>query len=340
MRTTVCFAVLLLLAACGGGEKETSSDRRASALARCQHAAVPHDIRDNIRQTVRAEAQGFAAQDGRNYVDADKVTAAADRLQVRLDGIRAEGGSCVAKIRVSVPQTILDTAEINAPLLGMDSPGETIWKKLSTGSIDFDGQAVLAQLRYTVEEQPFSVRYKDGLPAQIGSVLSAALLPYGVKDIVVKDGRPLSREDALRDNRSPEAAPPQPAETDTLAERRRKETPPETVVQTPDVPPPVPQADAPAPADTEAEAQPDPQLEAVRAAHQQADRDIKAAWRNIDPSIQQDLVEEQRGWEKQKNRRCRQQAGSSDADGESAYLQCDTRETQKRIKYLNGYSIP
>lgn len=347
MKKTVFVSAVLLLAACSPDTRHT--DPAADAQIRCQHAAVLPDIRDTIRQTMRGEAQRFAAADNRDYVDADKVTAAADRLQVRMDGVRPDGKGCAAHISVVIPQTVLDTAENNAPLLNAASPAETILLRTADNDLRFDGQAVLAQLRYTVSEQPFAVSYADGVPGQIGTLLATALLPYGVKDIIMKDGRPVSREEALQGLSRPAMEIPTvrvPEETDTLAERRRKEQQrraEEAAAETPAEPVRNDNANfapAPAPADNTPIVD-EVQLEETRNQHQSADRDIKSAWNRIDPSIQKGLVEEQRDWEKQKNRRCRQAAakGGDESENQQLYMQCDTGETRKRIRYLDGYSI-
>ena len=76
-------------------------------------------------------------------------------------------------------------------------------------------------------------------------------------------------------------------------------------------------------------------------AHNQANDSIRSAWRNIDPTIQQDLVDEQRDWERRKATSCGNAAAKGNSAVESQYLrmQCDTRLTRERVQYLKGFSI-
>lgn len=346
----------LLLSACPSEKKnEPSAQERLQAA--CNHAAVLPDVRENIRQLIRSEAQRFAAADNRGYIDPDKVTAAADRLQVRLSAAKNDGKLCSAQVSVIVPQAVLDTAEANAPLLNVASPAEVILLRTADNNLRFDGQAMMGQLRYSVKDpdHAFAVNYADSTLSQLGSILASALLPYGVQEVIVMNNRPLSRKDALsslheakQQNVAP-SKPSMPKEADTLTPQvpevqttpRRRETADEGQTLT--------AQDEPAPVidGTEEAAAPPPnrvsdeKLNQARNAHQSADRDIKSAWRNIDPSIQQTLVDEQREWEKSKNQSCRKAAakGGDDSESQYLYMQCDTRETKKRIRNLEGYSI-
>ena len=85
----------------------------------------------------------------------------------------------------------------------------------------------------------------------------------------------------------------------------------------------------------------DSELDEARRANREADQKIKSAWRNIDPEIQRDLMDEQRGWENKKRQSCRAAAakGADKAGSQYLQLQCDTRMTRERVQYLKGYSI-
>ena len=66
------FALLpfaLLLAACGKEEP--------SGVLECANPAVLQDIRGSIQETLKQEARSFARADVRQFVDADKIIAAA-----------------------------------------------------------------------------------------------------------------------------------------------------------------------------------------------------------------------------------------------------------------------
>nr|UOP05736.1 DUF1311 domain-containing protein [Conchiformibius kuhniae] len=220
------------------------------------------------------------------------------------------------------------------------SPAEIILNRTANNNLRFDGQAVMAQLDYRVNPDPqhFAVNYSDGNLSLLGNVITAALLSYGVKDMIVVNGKPLSRDAALRNAEVPRAQTViRPDEVETLTpppprpeESQRQLAPPETQ----------------APAAETAEAAPpsrvsESRLEAARDAHKSADRDIKNAWHNIEPQIQQGLIEEQQHWENRKNRDCRSAAekGADDAESQYLHIQCDIRKTRERIKYLDSFSI-
>lgn len=341
-KTMATCGALLLLAACPSGNNEPSVSQEVRELAECRHPAVLPDIRDNLRQTIRREAQYFASHDKRHFVDADKVTAAADRLQVRMQSVRADSPMCTAQISVIIPQTILDTAERYAPILENTSPAEIILNRTTNNNLRFDGQAVMAELTYRVnsDNQHFAVNYADGNLSLLGNVIASALLSYGVKDIIMVNGKAISRDTAANNmNREPTVQVIRPQEVEPL-------TPP---------PAPVPPNNATleqansttdkqqssVPTERESRISSD-QLENAKNDHETADRDIKQAWQNIDPTIQQSLISDQQEWENKKNNLCIKAAAKGNDGAESQYLQikCDIRETQKRIKYLNGYSIP
>ncbi len=343
-KTASFLGTALLLCACpADSDREPAVSKEVRELADCRHPAVLPDIRDNLRQTMRREAQRLAEQDKRRFVDADKVTAAADRLQVRMQSVQADSKLCTAQISVIIPQAVLDTAERYAPILESAGPAEIILNRTANNNLRFDGQAVMAQLDYRVnpDNRHFAVNYSDGNLSLLGNVLTAALLSYGVKDIIMVNGKAVNRDAALRNMDFPKVqAVIRPHEVETL-----QPPPPAAVPAAPRV------SDDAAPVETAppppvAEEEPvsrisESRLQQARSDHENADRDIKNAWHNIDPQVQQNLMEDQRAWEDRKNSSCRKSAarGADESESQFLHIQCDIRETRKRIKELNEYSI-
>lgn len=369
-KTALAITAILLLAGCPSDKKNTNSPKKDIKL-QCQSPAVQTDITEQLQQIIRNEAQHLTEQDNRHFVDLNKLIDAATRLQIHIENTKKTGQSCLANISIVIPKTILDDAETNAPLLKMTSPSETLLTRTANNNMRFEEDTLYSPINYNINGESSNINYRDNTINNLGSILAAALLPYGVKDRVMINGQTVNRDTALQtiqhdknnNNQMNNASAPQvasetiiaPSNTITIRpapiKKERTTTPPPVTI-TPESPNkteipssqinnaednPTPQT----PTEEEPSVVANPKLEESRSAHEIADKEIKSAWRKIDPSIQQNLVDDQRNWEKQKNRRCRQAAAKGADDTESQYLniQCDTRETRKRIKYLNGYSI-
>ena len=67
---------LTLLSAC------SDEAGKKTATANCGDPAVLQNVRDNLMQTIKQEARLFAQKDGRQFIDADKVIAAASDLHI------------------------------------------------------------------------------------------------------------------------------------------------------------------------------------------------------------------------------------------------------------------
>lgn len=84
----------------------------------------PRRVAGHTRQyseTLTQEARSFAREDGRQFVDADKIIAAAYGLAFSLEHASEtqEGGRtfCIADLNITVPSETLADAEANSPLL-------------------------------------------------------------------------------------------------------------------------------------------------------------------------------------------------------------------------------
>ena len=105
----------LLLGACGEKQKPQNN------TLMCADPAVSQSIQRNIQQFLKEQARQFATNDTRQFVDADKIIAAASELSVNLDKANQIGKgtstTCQGELSITIPADILKTAETNAPLL-------------------------------------------------------------------------------------------------------------------------------------------------------------------------------------------------------------------------------
>lgn len=339
----VASAAAFTLVACSPEEKTTVAQPNQQANLRCQDPAVLPNIRESLQKMVRDEALKIAGQNHAQWIDADKLIAAAGLLEINLNNVENQATSCTGTLQVGIPKRIITSAKQNAPILNMDDPNTIIQQRLNSKQAQFADNTLTMPLTYSVthQNQQFAITYNDTALSSISTTLASALQAYGVKEMLTINGKTISREQALDLIKNPQpVAPSAPevavkevptisSETETLPE-----TPPTVKNETP---PPTPAPPTPQPEKTIAPEK----LAQTEQAHQNADRDIKQAWRNIDPTIQQSLVEEQKTWESQKRQRCLNAAakGANNAESQYLHLQCDTQLTRERIKYLNGYSI-
>lgn len=307
-------AMALLLGACGEKQKPQNN------TLMCADPSVSQSIQRSLQQFLKEQARQFASSDNRQFVDADKIIAAASELTVNLDKANQVGSgtstTCQGELSITIPADIFKTAETNAPLLyGETSLNELIRQRLMGSNLTYNGNGVFSQtLQYTPQKNDdgqVTLSYTDNsLPAAVNG-LSAALLPYGVKNILMIDGKPVSREDALKGqfaNDEPEEAPVENnGEADTSEEARVSAN----------------------------------ELEMTRIENRALDNDINALWQKLDPTVQQELLSEQRTWIQTKSDTCRQAAAQADNEMQSEYLQlqCDSRFTRDRLRYLRDYSI-
>lgn len=342
-------AALTLIACTFEAEKAQSASKETAASAlSCQDPAVAPNIRESLQKMVRDEALKIAGSNHAEFMDADKLVAAAGLLEINLDKIQQQDMSCVAELSVVIPKRIMQVAQQNTLILDMDAPETIIQQRLNKNGAIVNERGASMPIVYaaTHQNQQFAITYKDTTMSSVSTAFAIALQPYGIKDMLKIKGKVISREEAIELIKNPKpaaASVPETAEKEvpTISQQPENKAPvaagASVANQTVEAKPTAPAAPAPAPEPTIAAEK----LAQSEQAHQNADRDIKQAWRKIDPAIQQNLVEEQKSWESQKRQRCLNAAAKGRDDSESRYLhmQCDTKLTNERIQYLNGYSI-
>lgn len=132
-RKLIALPFALLLAACGREEPPKALE--------CANPAVLQDIRGSIQETLTQEARSFAREDGRQFVDADKIIAAAYGLAFSLEHASEtqEGGRtfCIADLNITVPSETLADAEANSPLLYGETSLADIVQQKTGGNVEF-----------------------------------------------------------------------------------------------------------------------------------------------------------------------------------------------------------
>lgn len=304
----------------------------------CTDARIPETVKSGLQQYIQEQARLFAAQDSRGFVDAGRVAAAADGINVILNGASQEENQeetiCQGHISISLPEHILDTANAHAPLLyGEQTLNQIIQQRTAGSDLNYNGSGVFSQtFRYTPQaaaDGTLTLVYRGEGPNAAYQALLAALLPYGIKDVLIINGQSLSREQALQaySNQAVEAA----ETVETIEEEASTEF---ASQEEPEIlSPENKETEIPFAAED---------LAYARDNYLDAENEIKAQWQQIDSAVRQELAEEQADWLKRKNQDCRHAAAQAENGQQAEYrrLQCDARMTRERIQYLKGYSLP
>lgn len=184
----------ILLAACSKEEHKAALD--------CAQPATLQNIRTTIEDTLKQQARSFARNDNRQFVDADKIIAAGLELETLLEDPKEtedDGKAiCRANLKIRIPDTILKTAIDNSPLIYGSTPlSDMLEQKLMGSNLTFENNTFSTTLLYTPDKDGKPV-FEDNTLSSTAQTLSATLLPYGVKSIVMIDGKPVSKEQAIK----------------------------------------------------------------------------------------------------------------------------------------------
>ncbi|MDO4878739.1 MAG: lysozyme inhibitor LprI family protein [Neisseria sp.] len=368
-------AIALLLGACG--EKEAAPP---PALA-CADPAVVQNIRNSLQQTVREQARAFAVQDVRQFVDADKVVAATVSLNIALENPAQDGGThpyCRADLSIGIPEPYLKTAEANTPLLYAETTlDQFIRQRTQNGSLRYLGRGIFAQsLKYIPERRAdggLDIRYTDNSLSVTADTLTAVLLPYGVKSLLMIDGKAVSLEDALKrlnggaepeEEAASEVPASQPAQTPASAEevkegqaastpeaegkrkdkeaagdeREEKQDKGDKDKSDEEEKPGKKEGKEEKASDAKAEKAEsevsDADLSQSRADNRAANREIAELWRGLDKTVQEGLVDEQSAWIKKKTADCRKAAAKGKNEADAEYRRLECDTRKTRERIL------
>ncbi|MRN38300.1 DUF1311 domain-containing protein [Neisseria sp. N95_16] len=330
-----------LLAACG--DKPNKQDTTAELA--CTDPAVVQNIRNNLQDIIKQEARAFARNDSRQFVDADKIIAAGSLLDINLEDAQTirEGNKtlCSAGLRIIIPTDIANSAAANSPLIyGSTSVGEIIEQKIMGSHLSYSGNSFTTTIRYT-PNQTDGVNLEDNVVTATAQTLSAALLPYGVKSIVMIDGQAVSKEEAIRLSATQTFDEPPEADPEDILENNaasQYDGIPQDLIgldsHTEIISPTI---DTPAQGSSFSM----DDLETARAQNRQAEAEINSLWNSMERGVQQGILDEQRSWIQSKSQNCLRAAAPADNPAQAEYLQlqCDTRMTRERTQYLRGFTI-
>ena len=331
-KLTALAAAALLLAACG-------KDEAPKQALECAAPSVTQDIKIQIEDTLRQEARAFVRNDARQFVDADKIIAAASSLDIVLDNPREVNEDnqtlCGAELQIRMPSEILKAADAASPLIYGSTPlKDLIEQKILGSAATFNGDTFTASIRYTPDSRG-KAGLADNTVSMTAKILSVALLPYGVKDTLLVDGKSVSRAEALKILQSKGyEEPPEVSPEDILEHNAAASV--EGVPQAEGLETEILHPDAD---ETPSFSQND--LDNARGQNRQAENEITGIWDGMERGVQERMQGEQRDWIRSKNQNCQQAAAQADNPAQAEYLklQCDTRMTRERAQYLRGYSI-
>ena len=346
-KTLVSLAVIgsFALAACSHSDKNDNAAASAASAANaaaCQNPAYTTAIQTQFKQALATAQQQALRSSNGEYIDAQKLADLDKQIGISLTESSATSSGCQAKISISIPKTLLEQAEHYAPLLQSGKPADSIAQKLVGSNIQFNGETLTIPFNFTANGD--NINGNSQTLSQVAQILTDVLLPAFVKGKLEIDGKTLSRDQALKlllnppkpEAASEPAAKAEPVEVPTISENTDEGGSTDS-----DTPPAAPQKLTPPDSSNSKSRISRQDLNDAIDAHNQANDSIRSAWRNIDPTIQQDLVDEQREWERRKATSCGNAAAKGNSAVESQYLrmQCDTRLTRERVQYLKGFSI-
>ena len=346
-KTLVSLAVIgsFALATCSHSDKNDNAAASAASAANaaaCQNPAYTTAIQTQFKQALATAQQQALRRGNGEYIDAQKLADLDKQIGISLTESSATSSGCQAKISISIPKTLLEQAEHYAPLLQSGKPADSIAQKLVGSNIQFNGETLTIPFNFTANGD--NIAGNNQVIPQVAQLLTDVLLPAFVKGKLEIDGKTLSRDQALKlllnppkpEAASEPAAKAEPVEVPTISENTDEGSSTDS-----DTPPAAPQKLTPPDSGNSKSRISRQDLNDAIDAHNQANDSIRSAWRNIDPTIQQDLVDEQRDWERRKATSCGNAAAKGNSAVESQYLrmQCDTRLTRERVQYLKGFSI-
>ena len=312
-----------------------SKDQPAAAALNCNDPAMATAVQQQLQQAITQSARQFAQTDSRQFIDADKIIAAASQLSVNLaDAKEDSSGSkamCSAQLNITVAADTWQQAQANTPILYPQQQLAAILQGQITGSnVQINGSTFSQPLRYLPAAPAASgsgtLEIEAPGVAQLSHILTNALLPYGVKDTLIINGKAYSRTEALNVINNPNAEP-----VETLSPEAAMAS---AILNGAGLPPQdTPPAQETAPSANE--------LQQAQDNNRNANNSINQLWRNMDDMVRGELHSEQQQWVSRKERQCSEAAAKgSGAQADYLRLQCDTRLTNERINYLRGFSVP
>lgn len=257
---TLSLISLFVAAACSPREEPKTEKKADAQNSVCRHPNVPTQLHDDLQAAILAATQKYIQNDPHQFVDADKISAAANQLKLNINGIQDKEGQCRGKVSILIPQSIQKVAQTYAPLVGIKQYDTIIEEGMGNANFQFNGSTLTLPINFTVSGEPIQVKQSDDAFQIAATALSTALLPYGVKDNIPVAGREMTRDIALQavkmnGGKLPVAPAPRPETTKAPTETQQPEntsnnTNNNTVTQPAATPPKVVQNTPPKPAES------------------------------------------------------------------------------------------
>ena len=345
----------LALSACS----KTKEEKGTEPLS-CDNPQLSSEIHKSLQSAISSDIHQFVQRDGRHIVDIDKVLAAANELNVSFSAVELGKDSknksiCNSQLNITVPASVWQQTQTYVPLvIGKTNFADHIKQQLESSGFTLNDNVFSKSFQYT----PLGSSIKAGSATNPSTTLGSeydktsiqnvavtignALLGYGVKDKVSIGGHIYNRDDAVKlvNNQhaqvQPETHLSQDAQTASAILNAKPVAVPVPV-------PVVPSNDtnAKSPANNAGNGISEHALQQARDNNVNANNVINRLWVNMDDTVRKTLRPEEHKWIAQKLSQCQTQAANAKNSAQAEYirLQCDTKMTNERIKYLNGYSL-
>lgn len=327
---------IMALAAC-------SKHESAAPQLSCDNPQMVTEIQQQLQQSINTDARHFAQNDSRQFIDADKIIAAASQLIITLtpaqpvqdkDGVN----SCESQLSIAIPPNIWQQAETNAPIVfGSTNYVDRLHQQIQNSNLHLADHTFIQPFTYpAIDKSPAAsaasstISLNSSAELQLmRTALNTALLPYGIKDTLLINGHNYSRADTLalviqqlnpqnsNDNISMDAKMASAIlnghDDQTKSVPSENNTPDPTAAK----------------------------LQQAMDNNQNANNELKRLWQSLDNTVRTTLESGQQQWLAQKNKACHDLAISNTSANEDELirLQCDTRQINQRLHYLRGFSL-
>lgn len=311
-----------LISAC---EWQEQSGRSIGGVPACGSEQVTAQYQDIIRERLTHVTALRIQADYADLVDNARVMDGFAHSTVTLENAHRDDGTdetaqrtnCRAQLNITLPPAVFDAAKNYAPFIYAPNRYETELNNVANINLvsrQDKGNVFTQMVSYTVTAdsagQQAAVTANDTEITRIAQTLTAALLPYGVKDSVTVDGVPMPREDALRQLVYPAADDKGMGNAFNTLD---SDTP---IIQT-----------------ASAAMAQSGDLKAAQNHFAAAQEELNTLWSKLDDTVRQSLAEEEGLWVAALNTRCAQ------STSEYANLECRTRLVEERVRYLRGFAI-
>ncbi len=222
----------------------------------------------------------------------------------------ATSNSCRARLSVTLPRDVWETAQQFSPLLYSPNRYETELNSAANANLILRKDTTLIQtVNYTVTKSNEQIKVDaDEIELmRISQTLGVALLPFAIKDYVDIGGVAVARNDVLDDVQRPVADDDESTPIiNTLPESEH--------------------------IDIKDNSKQDDSIEVLQQEFTEAQRELSAKWGRLDETVRDSLMNEQSHWRDSLIARCNQKDTVK-------RLQCSINQTRERISYLQDFSI-